>query len=255
MVSRSGPVTSRGRDVSLTIDVGFIEALKGAERTFEVELPVACDTCSGKGFSRGETVSCPQCNGTGAQTRSSWFSAGQSTCGHCGGTGRVAKTPCPSCSGQGRKSSRRTIRVRIPPGADTGNEIRLKGRGEAGVRGGPAGDLILRLQVQPHADIGRDGLDLTFSVPVTVPEAYTGAKIRVHTPWDAVLVSLPTGASSGQKLRVRGHGIRKSKGKKGDLIIVLQIMAPDVRDDDTESHVRALEGSYSTDPRARNPFE
>ncbi len=248
-----GHPTSAGRDVAVSVQVGFIEAIKGGERTFEVELPQACEACSGTGYLPGETVPCPSCSGSGKVTRSAWFSSGQETCGRCGGTGQVPKSPCAACAGQGRVSARRTLRVRIPPGAATGNEIRIAGRGEAGVKGGQAGDLILRLEVQDHQVIRREGLDLSMPVAVTVPEAYLGARIRVHTPYETVLVTLPRASRTGQKLRVRGHGIRTKKSK-GDLILVLEVQVPDIKDEATAELVRALEKAYSSDPRKTDPW-
>lgn len=250
-----GPVTGRGRDVAMEVPVGFMEAVKGGQRTFEVELPVACDTCGGTGFAKGETTACPECGGSGQTSRQSWFSSGQSTCTRCGGTGRVPKTPCATCGGNGRVTSRRKLRVRIPPGAATGNEIRLSGKGEAGLKGGPPGDLILRLQVTDHPDIRRDGLDLIMGVTVTVPEAYLGSKIEVPTPYDTVRVTLPEGTRSGQKLRVRGHGIRKNSGQKGDLILELSVQPPDARDEETQKRVRALQDAYRSDPRPDDPWK
>jgi molecular chaperone DnaJ len=249
-----GAVTARGRDVALQVDVGFLDAVRGAERTFEVEIPTACEVCGGSGFKTGDTSTCPECSGTGQSAHQGWFGSGRGTCARCGGTGRVPTTPCPECGGQGRRTTRKKIRVRIPPGASTGNEIRLEGRGEAGLKGGPAGALILRLRVQDHPTIEREGLNLVMPVTVTVPEAYLGSKIRVHTPFDTVRVTLPKGARTGQKLRVRGHGIRKKKGERGDLILVLQVQPPDVQADEVSRHVEALESGYSSDPREANPW-
>lgn len=255
MGSPFGSITGKGRDVAVQVEVGFMEAVRGVERSFEIELPSACPGCTGSGFLPGESHPCPDCGGSGTQSRTSWFTSSRATCGRCGGTGRVPSRPCPDCSGQGRVSARRTLRVRIPPGAQTGNEIRLKGRGEAGLKGGPAGDLVLRLGVAEHPHVRRQGDDLTVSLPVTVPEAYSGAKIRVPTPWETVLVTLPRGARTGQKLRVRGHGIRRKNGAQGDLYLLLEVQPPDRRDASTDEHVKALENAYGSELRSRNPFE
>jgi molecular chaperone DnaJ len=247
-------VPSHGRDVAVQVDVTFLESVRGAEKSYEVQIPSACAHCAGSGYLPGQSTSCPRCGGSGRQSRPSLFSGSQTSCGHCGGTGRIPTTPCPDCGGTGRVSGTRTLRVKIPPGAETGNEIRLKGRGEAGAKGGPAGDLLLRLEVAGHPGVRREGDDLFLPLAVTVPEAYQGAKIRVSTPWEPVRVTLPQGARTGQKLRVKGHGVRRSDGRRGDLILVLEIQPPDVHDEATGEHVSALEEAYSRDVRGDNPF-
>ncbi len=251
---RMRAVPSQGRDVAVQVEVTFLESIRGAEKSYTVQIPTACSRCSGSGYLPGESASCPRCGGSGRQSRPSLFSGSQTSCGHCGGTGRVPTTPCPDCGGRGRVSGSRTLRVKIPPGAETGNEIRIGGRGEAGAKGGPAGDLLLRLEVAGHPTIRREGDDLIVPLAITVPEAYSGAKIRVGTPWEPVRVTLPRGARTGQKLRVRGHGVRRRNGVKGDLILVLEVQPPDARDEATEEHVRALEGAYSQDVRGDDPF-
>lgn len=248
------PVPSQGRDVAVQVEVSFLESIRGAEKSYEVQIPVSCDRCGGSGYLPGETTSCRACGGSGRQSRPSLFGGSQTGCSHCGGTGRVPTTPCPQCGGRGRVSGSRTLRVKIPPGAETGNEIRLGGRGEAGAKGGPAGDLLLRLQVSGHPTIRREADDLIVPLAITVPEAYSGAKIRVSTPWEPVRVTLPEGSRTGQKLRVRGHGVRRRNGRRGDLILVLEIQPPDVRDEATGKHVDALEGAYSRDVRGDDPF-
>lgn len=250
-----GPITSRGRDVAVQVEVSFMEAVRGAGKTFQVEIPSACTACSGSGFMPGDTAACPDCGGGGRRSRTSWFSSSTTTCSRCGGTGRIASTPCAECRGQGRVSGARTLRVKIPPGAATGNEIRLEGKGEAGLKGGPPGDLVLRLSVSDHPVVRREGDDLLLPLPVTVPEAYDGAKILVHTPWEQVRVTLPKGARTGQKLRVRGHGIRRRDGRKGDLMLLLEVQPPDRHDASTREHVRALENAYGKDIRSTNPFD
>ena len=247
-------VPSQGRDVAIQVDVSFLESIRGAEKSFEVQIPGTCTRCTGSGYLPGESAACPRCGGSGQQSRPSLFTGSQTSCAHCGGTGRIPTTPCPGCGGQGRVSGRRTLRVKIPPGAETGNEIRLRGRGEAGARGGPAGDLLLGLRVQGHPRVRREGDDLILPLAITVPEAYSGAKIRVSTPWEPVRVTLPGGSRTGQKLRVRGHGVRRRNGERGDLILVLEIQPPDVHDEATGKHVGALEGAYSRNVREDDPF-
>jgi molecular chaperone DnaJ len=250
-----GPVTGRGRDVAVQVEVSFMEAVRGAEKSFGVQIPSACAECGGSGFKAGDVAPCPDCGGSGRQSRTSWFSASSTTCTRCAGTGRVPRTPCSACSGRGRVPGTRTLRVKIPPGAATGNEIRIEGKGEAGLKGGPGGDLVLQLRVLEHATVRREGNDLVLPLPITVPEAWSGAKIPVHTPWEQVRVTLPRGARTGQKLRVRGHGVRKRDGTRGDLILVLEIQPPDKRDERTGENVKALEQAYSSDVRPDNPFE
>ncbi|MBW2261955.1 MAG: DnaJ domain-containing protein [Deltaproteobacteria bacterium] len=247
-------VPSQGRDVAVQVEVTFLESIRGAEKSYEVQIPTACARCAGSGYLPGESAACPRCGGSGRQSRPSLFSGSQTTCSHCGGTGRIPTTPCPQCGGLGRVSGSRTLRVKIPPGAETGNEIRIRGRGEAGAKGGPAGDLLLRLEVAGHPVVRREGDDLILPLAITVPEAYSGTKIRVSTPWEPVRVTLPEGSRTGQKLRVSGHGVRRKNGRRGDLILVLEVQPPDARDDATGEHVRALEEAYSKDVRENDPF-
>ncbi len=252
---QQGRAHGHGRDSTVEVQVGFMEALRGAERMFELELPTACDTCGGTGYRQGDMATCPECKGSGTRTRAGIFAQGRSACQRCGGTGRVPSRKCDACGGEGRVLTRKQLRVRIPPGASTGNEIRLKGKGEAGIQGGPAGDLLLRLHVADHAVARREGDDLSIPLQVSVPEAYLGSKIEVKTPWESVKVTLPRGARTGQKLRVRGHGVRRKDGKNGDLILEILVQPPDRGGPATEDRVRALGDAYVAPLRDEHLFD
>jgi molecular chaperone DnaJ len=148
-------------------------------------------------------------------------------CRNCRGRGRIIDDPCPACSGSGRGQRTRTVKARIAPGVLDGQRIRLKGKGEPGARGGPAGDLYVTVHVRPHPVFGRQGDHLTLTVPVTFPEAALGAEITVPTlDGTPVTLRLPAGTPSGRTLRVRGKGVRRPDGTRGDLLVTVTVAVP-----------------------------
>jgi curved DNA-binding protein len=156
--------------------------------------------------------------------------------------------------GSGHREARKTIRVKIPPGAGSGSTLKLRGQGEPG-RGGARGNLILKLNVASHPTAKRDGDDLTIPLEISLPEAYLGAKIEIPTPWDTVKVTIPAGTKSDQRLRIKGHGIRHKDGTRGDLYLDLKIQPPDIRNADVESKVKSISDAYSGSLRKSNPWE
>jgi len=239
-----------GHDIALEVPVGFMDALKGGEHTFEVSLPVACGECGGDG-AHATSKPCPACGGKGT-SRSSLFSSKPAPCRRCRGTGRADSEPCRECGGRGHAQAARKIRVRIPAGAEDGSTLRLRGMGVPGGRGAQGGDLVLRLRVQEHPVARRDGDDLHVPLEVSIPEAFLGGKIEIATPWEEVKVTIPPGSVSGQRLRIRGHGVRHKSGRKGDLYLELTVVPPDRKGRDVDDKVRALEGAYSTAFRKKN---
>ncbi len=241
-----------GRDIVVNVPVSFMEAIKGGEKTFEIMLPDGCPDCGGEGV-RGARKTCPACGGKGTKQSFSIFSSKRVTCTQCRGTGQVSSESCASCMGSGQREAKKTIRVKIPPGAGNGSTLKLRGQGEPG-KGGAKGHLILKLNVASHPTARRDGDDLTIPLEISLPEAYLGAKIEIPTPWDTVKVTVPAGTKSDQKLRIKGHGVRHKDGTKGDLYLDLKIQPPDRRSNEIESKIKSISEAYSDSFRKSNPW-
>jgi molecular chaperone DnaJ len=219
---------ARGQDIESSMDIDFLDAVRGFQTAITLERPVECDTCHGNGLQPGSKPSqCPECNGTGTVSVAQGPLQYRQTCPRCMGSGQLPGEPCKTCRGSGRVVRPDTIRVNIPPGAEAGKMIRLRGKGEAGIRGGPAGDLLIRPRIRPHPVLTREGRDLSMDLPITVGEALRGATIEVPTPNGSVHVKIPAGAQSGQRLRVRGKGVPAHRqSPAGDLYLRLMIRVP-----------------------------
>ena len=218
----------RGADVETETTLGFSDAIDGATVSLRLTGEGPCPTCHGTGAKAGTVPRvCPSCEGTGQSSRNLGSFAFSEPCRECRGRGLVVDDPCPACSGSGRAMSSRTIQARIPAGVADGQRIRLKGKGAPGERGGPAGDLYVRVHVTPHPVFGRSGHNLTVTVPITIPEAALGAEIKVPshrgTP---VSVRIPAGTPNGRTFRVRGKGARRPDGTIGDLLVTVAIQVP-----------------------------
>jgi molecular chaperone DnaJ len=242
-----------GRDIVVNVPVSFMEAVKGGEKTFEIMLPDTCPDCGGEGVS-GARKTCPACGGKGTKQSFSIFSSKRVTCPQCRGTGQVSSESCGTCMGSGHREVRKTIRVKIPPGAGNGSTLKLRGQGEPG-KGGAKGHLILKLNVAAHPTARREGDDLTIPLEISLPEAYLGAKIEIPTPWDTVKVAIPAGTKSDQRLRIKGHGIRHKSGSRGDLYLDLKIQPPDIRNAEVESKIKSISEAYSGNLRRSNPWD
>jgi molecular chaperone DnaJ len=243
----------RGADVETEATLSFGEAVDGVTIPLRVVGEGACPTCRGTGAKAGTAPRmCPACEGSGQASRNLGSFAFSEPCRECRGRGMVVDDPCPACSGSGRAMSSRTIQARIPAGVRDGQRIRLKGKGAAGERGGPAGDLYVLVHVKSHPVFGRSGENLTVTVPVTFPEATLGAEIKVpvHSGMP-VTVRIPPGTPNGRTLRVRGKGIRRSDGTRGDLLVTVEVAVPQnvsaVAREALENFRTAMDGS---DPRA-----
>ncbi|HCU94682.1 MAG TPA: molecular chaperone DnaJ [Actinobacteria bacterium] len=218
----------RGADVETETTLGFGDAIDGATVSLRLTGEGPCPTCHGTGAKAGTVPRvCPSCEGTGQSSRNLGSFAFSEPCRECRGRGLVVDDPCPACSGSGRAMSSRNIQARIPAGVADGQRIRLKGKGAPGERGGPAGDLYVRVHVTPHPVFGRSGHNLTVTVPITIPEAALGAEIKVPshrgTP---VSVRIPAGTPNGRTFRVRGKGARRPDGTIGDLLVTVAIQVP-----------------------------
>ena len=218
---------SRGADVETEVTLDFPEAVHGVTVPLQLASPAACRTCGGIGARPGTAPrQCPHCLGTGLITRNQGAFAFSEPCRECRGTGSVIDDPCPDCRGTGVTSQTRTITVKIPAGVADGQRIRLAGKGVPGERGGPAGDLYVRVHVRAHELFGRKGDDLTLTLPVTFPEATLGTTVRVPTMDGAVTLKIPAGTASGRTFRVRGRGVPKRSGGSGDLLVTAEVAVP-----------------------------
>jgi molecular chaperone DnaJ len=223
------PQPERGGDIEVEVNVSFEDSLRGLETKIPVQVTTACRECGGTGAEPGTSpVICPQCNGRGVIAESQGLFALSEPCPRCRGNGTVVEKPCRKCNGTGRELRTKRYSVRIPAGVKDGTRIRLKGKGEVGEDGGPAGDLFVVTRVQPSKLFQRRASDLVVDVPITYAEAALGATVEVPTPYgDRVSLKVPAGTQDGRQLRIRGHGAPKlSGGGKGDLIARLRVTVP-----------------------------
>lgn len=224
--ARTGAV--RGRDLEAELHLDFTQAVNGLTTEVHVTSEVSCAACNGSGAKPGtRPVTCTACGGRGQVSETQGFFAIAQPCRRCRGRGQVVETPCETCRGAGVERKPRQVKVRVPAGVDDGQMIRLPGRGEPGRNGGPAGDLFVVVRVAPHPIFGRDGSNLTLRLPVTYPEAVLGAEVKVPTLDRApVTVRIPPGTPPGRVLRVRGHGVPRPKGGRGDLLVTVDVVVP-----------------------------
>jgi molecular chaperone DnaJ len=218
---------ARGRDVEAEVVVDFADAVRGVTLPLTLRAPGVCDTCHGDGAKPGtQPRACPQCHGAGLVTRNQGSFSFSEPCRECQGVGTIVEEKCPECRGTGGVTKTRTLNVRFPPGVADGQRIRLAGRGEPGERGGPAGDLYVLVKVRADDLFGRDGDDLTLSVPITFAEAVLGTDLRVPTMDGAVTLRVPPGTPSGRTLRARGKGVVGRGGQAGDLLVTVEVVVP-----------------------------
>jgi molecular chaperone DnaJ len=219
---------SRGTDVQAQVSLSFEDSLRGVETQIPVEAELACRECAGSGAQPGTSPTiCPECRGRGVTVESQGLFGLSHPCQRCGGSGTVIEKPCPRCHGSGRERRTKRYKVKIPAGVKNGTQIRLKGKGEPGYGGGPAGDLIVVTRVAESPLYKRRGADLEVEVPVTYADAALGAKVDVPTPEGPVSLKVPAGSESGKLLRIRGRGAPKLRGNgKGDVLARLKISVP-----------------------------
>jgi molecular chaperone DnaJ len=225
---RGRPQPVRGADVETEVRLSFEDSLRGAEAKVPVELAVACSQCGGTGAEPGTApIICPECNGRGVVSESQGLFALSQPCPRCRGNGTVIEQPCKNCHGSGRERRLKTYTVKIKPGVKDGTRIRLKGKGEAGENGGPAGDLIVVTHVTPSSVYERRGDDLIVEVPVSYALAALGDKVEVPTPEGPVSLKIPAGSEDGKLLRIKGRGAPRLNGSgKGDVLARVRIQVP-----------------------------
>ncbi|NTT87004.1 molecular chaperone DnaJ [Tabrizicola fusiformis] len=219
----------RGSDLRYNLRVSLEEAYKGVQKTISVPTSVACDTCRGTGAEGGaEPVTCPTCSGMGKVRAQQGFFTVERTCPTCNGAGQIVKNPCKVCAGHGRVEKERSLSVNIPAGVETGTRIRLAGEGEAGLRGGPTGDLYIFIEVRDHALFQRDGTNLFCRVPISFTAAALGGEVEVPTiDGGASRVKVPAGSQTGKQMRLRAKGMPALRGGGvGDMMIELAVETP-----------------------------
>lgn len=242
--SRSGP--TRGNDLEVVVDLTFEEAVFGSKPEVTLRAPTTCATCSGSGAAEGtESITCSQCGGSGEIRRVRQSILGQmvtaSPCGRCGGAGREIPHPCPDCRGEGRRTEEKSYLVDVPAGVDHGTTLRLAGRGAAGPRGGPAGDLFVHLRVAPHERFERDGYDLYHLLRVPVTQAALGATMPFETLDGTEEIVVPAGTQTGRELRIRHRGVPHLDGRsRGDIILRVMVETPTKLSRDEEILLRQL---------------
>jgi molecular chaperone DnaJ len=242
----------RGTDIETETTLTFGDAIDGATISLRLTGEGPCPTCHGTGAKAGTVPRvCPSCQGTGTESRSQGSFGISEPCHECRGRGLVVDDPCPDCSGSGRAMSSRTIQVRIPAGVADGQRIKLKGKGAPGERGGPPGDLYVRVHVMPHPVFGRSGDNLTVTVPVSFPELTLGAEIKVPSHRGApVTVRIPPGTPNGRTFRIPGKGVRRKDGTTGSLLVTVDVMVPEALSDKAKNAVQDLrEATAGQDPR------
>jgi molecular chaperone DnaJ len=218
----------RGSDVEAAVHLSFEDSLRGVEAKVPVELMTACSQCGGTGAQPGTApVICPECNGRGVKVESQGLFALSQPCPRCRGNGTVIEQPCPKCHGTGRERRIKTYTVKIKPGVKDGTRIRLKGKGEAGSHGGPAGDLIVVTRITASPTYERRGDDLVVQVPVSYATAALGGSVEVPTPEGPVSLKIPAGSEDGKLLRIKGRGAPRLSGSgKGDVLARVRIEVP-----------------------------
>ncbi len=223
------PRATRGSDLRYNLRVSLEEAFSGLQKTIDVPTSVACGECSGTGAESGaEPITCPTCSGMGKVRAQQGFFTVERTCPTCQGAGQMINNPCKACSGAGRTEKERSLSVNIPAGVETGTRIRLAGEGEAGLRGGPSGDLYIFIEVNEHDLFQRESVNLYCHVPVSIGTAALGGDIEVPTiDGGRSRVKVPAGSQSGRQMRLRSKGMPALRGGgSGDMFIELAVETP-----------------------------
>jgi molecular chaperone DnaJ len=251
--TRARQRAQRGADVAVSLNLSFEDSLKGLTTKIPVELDAPCPSCGGSGAEPGTTPTiCPVCRGRGVTSEDEGVFAFSRPCPRCGGNGTVIEKPCRTCKGSGRQRRTKRYTVKIPAGVKDGTQIRLKGKGEPGPAGGPAGDLVVTTRVAASPLFERRGSDLVIEVPVTYAEAALGAEVEVPTPDGRVALKVPAGTQDGKLLRIRGQGAPKlNGGGKGDLLARVRVVVPTKLTKAEREAIEALQKASTRDVREK----
>lgn len=247
----------RGADLRYNLELTLEEAVAGTEAKIRVPVMVTCGECSGSGAKKGSSpVICSTCHGHGQVRMQQGFFSVQQTCPTCRGSGKQIKDPCGKCYGQGRVQETKTLSVKVPAGVDTGDRIRLAGEGEAGERGGPAGDLYVQIQVKDHPIFTRDGANLYCEMPISFPTACLGGELQVPTLNGKVVLKIPAETQTGKLFRLRGKGVKPVRGGAvGDLLCRVVIETPVHLTKEQKAMVENLGESLSGGGKHHSPQE
>ena len=240
----------RGADLEYGLNVDFWQSIRGTQVKLNISRQETCETCHGSGSAGNSVAVCPECDGTGNVSQMAGAMKFNLTCPRCGGSGRL-KNACPTCRGEGVVTRGDTVEVRIPQGVASGSRLRVAGKGNAGVAGGPAGDLYITVRVEEHPFFKRDGDNIDIEVPLTVAEAGLGAKIEVPTIDGRAILKIPQGTQNGQRFRLREKGVFNArKNTRGDEIVEVVLRAPDVHNERTRELLRELAQVQTEDVRS-----
>lgn len=228
--NRKKSAAQRGGDVRYNLEISLEEAFAGVAEKITFKISSTCEPCKGSGAASGEKpTNCPTCNGSGKIRAQQGFFIVERTCTSCGGVGQIIKNPCKSCKGEGRTNKERTLSVKIPAGVEDGNRIRLSGEGEAGTRGGQAGDLYVYISIRKHQFFSRRGENINFEIPLRFTTAALGGSIEIPTiDGTKAKLQIPEGSQNGDSLRLKGKGmsVLNSGGRRGDMYVTLNIETP-----------------------------
>lgn len=248
--TNAGP--QRGADLRFDLEISFEEAAFGVEKEISLYRDEACDHCHGSGAEPGSKVeTCPECHGSGYVrfTQNTMFGqmVNERPCSKCHGEGKIVSNPCKSCRGKGTVKKNKQLKVKIPAGVDNGSRLRVSGEGEAGLKGGPSGDLYVYLYVKPHKFFDRDGTTVLCEVPINIVQASLGAEVKVPTLDGAVTMKVPEGTQPGKVLRLKGKGIPSLRGGlRGDQLVRIKVVVPTKLSEKQKEALRAF-GDISKD--------
>lgn len=241
---------TRGSDLLMNVDLSFEEAVFGCEKDISLDVVEECSDCDGKGGHKEET--CSHCHGSGTVTTEQHTILGsfvsKTTCPYCNGEGKTYKEKCSTCHGKGRVKKHKTITINVPSGISEEDRLRVGGKGNPGTNGGPNGDLYLEFTIKKHGYFKRDDDDIYLEVPITITEAILGCKKVIPTLYGNVRLTVPAGTDSGDKQRIKGKGIdNKSRRRKGDMYIVLNVVTPKRLSRDQKKLIESLAKTDLTD--------
>ncbi|MFQ5532315.1 MAG: molecular chaperone DnaJ [Candidatus Methylomirabilales bacterium] len=248
---RETTAPQKGQDLHYSIDLDFEDAVRGLSTDITVQKHASCERCQGSGAEPGSAPqSCPDCGGSGQRQISRGILRMASPCGRCQGSGKVTLQPCRSCGGRGLVYRTERLKVKIPPGVDTGSRIRLAGIGEAGVKGGPPGDLYVTTRISPHPLFERKGDNIYCTIPITITEAALGARVEVPTLDGMATMGIPPGTSSGRVFRLKGKGVPHLKGGgRGDQYVTVNVVVPENLDERSQQLLREFARLNPMEPR------
>jgi len=250
--AREATTPTRGADLELSLRVAFVDAVRGAEVPLSVTRQERCPTCAGHGRVRRSPMSCPVCRGEGSRRWARGHLVFTKACEACAGLGRLETESCRTCAGVGTTARTEVVTLTIPAGLESGSRVAVPGRGHAGARGGPPGDLYVVVEVAEHSHFTRKGRDLHVILPVAVHEAALGARVDVPTLDGPVRLRIPPGTPSGSRLRVLGHGVGRpdrDSAERGDLVVEVQIVLPADLDEPSRNLLREFGRRNGTDVR------